>query len=563
MSLIKDVKTILESKGIAEDIFLSFMPDKPDNLVAIFATGGFQRSSSGNKIEEPTFQIRVRNEDYEAGYETITNIKDFVHNLKEQVVGEVRYLSFYQIGDVTDLGRDNNGRIGFVINFRAYVQRNIDTTLMDIQEARRLVALAETEKRQKEINEALIAIEKVEDIDIKQELLDRIAIVQEYVDYQNNIVNQLNIEIEELNLRIQQLEAQLEDGGGDCSRLLEEIERLQLELTNKESIIIQLSQEIEDKNIEITELTLQNETKALRIVELEEDNSVKATQIVELGETISQLNLTISNKDSEISNLNLIISNKNNEIEQLTIEISSKNIQIEELESTINTQALAITNYQIEIADKIAIIAQLEADIVEKNNTIIQLQTTIADLEEQLDGGGGTCVRNRILIDLGTEQYKTTEGNWNNLTDPIAGDIANLVNESGINTGFGIKVHSRFDEAGLRGMDTETEHYYNNVLKDNFLSYGTYLGKLKIYNLNPNKYYRITLFSSSSHSAYRSSNFYIGPSDSYFPNQSIYYNYWQNVGETIAKTLKPNINGEIYINTPASSLLNAIEIEEL
>lgn len=123
MSLVKDVKNILQQNNIDGEIYLSFLPEK-DNAIVLYSTGGFERDMAGNLIEQPTFQARIRNIDYEAGWNICEKIKDALHKPMDIVVNGNRYLGFYQQSDIMDLGRDSKNRSEFSVNFRCYVHRN-------------------------------------------------------------------------------------------------------------------------------------------------------------------------------------------------------------------------------------------------------------------------------------------------------------------------------------------------------------------------------------------------------------------------------------------------------
>ncbi len=116
MSTLKaDVKTLLTS---VTNMYYGDMPTTPDNVQCFYHTGGYARSSSGTYVEEPTFQIRVRNTSYETGYKQCNTIKDLLHC---KSTGGILYCE--QMSDILDLGKDENGRSEFSMNFRTYYRR--------------------------------------------------------------------------------------------------------------------------------------------------------------------------------------------------------------------------------------------------------------------------------------------------------------------------------------------------------------------------------------------------------------------------------------------------------
>ena len=115
MSLLTDVKALLTT---VTNIYISDMPSTPDAAVCLYNTGGYARSLTGTKVEEPTFQVKVRNPVAATGLTTCATIKDILHGYTGG-----KFLMIAQQGDVQDLGRDENGRMEFTVNFRCYYRR--------------------------------------------------------------------------------------------------------------------------------------------------------------------------------------------------------------------------------------------------------------------------------------------------------------------------------------------------------------------------------------------------------------------------------------------------------
>lgn len=114
MSLTLEIKTLLASVSP----YIGSMPAIPDSAVCIYATGGYKRSLSGTYLEEPTFQIKVRNTSYLTGETLCSTIKDLLHGAKTTKV-----LMIEQQGDMLDCGRDESNRQEWTINFRCYYRR--------------------------------------------------------------------------------------------------------------------------------------------------------------------------------------------------------------------------------------------------------------------------------------------------------------------------------------------------------------------------------------------------------------------------------------------------------
>jgi hypothetical protein len=116
-SLSTDIKAILTAGGMT-NIYRGDKPADTDNIIAIFQSGGYPRSMSGTKVEEPTFQIIVRNTGYDAGITVCDAVKNLLH-----AASTTRILMIQQQGDTLDLGKDQNNRHEFSLNFRCYYRR--------------------------------------------------------------------------------------------------------------------------------------------------------------------------------------------------------------------------------------------------------------------------------------------------------------------------------------------------------------------------------------------------------------------------------------------------------
>jgi hypothetical protein len=122
MTLIEQVGQILSNAGLGTmgaNIFLGYMPETPDNCIGIFNTGGVQPSIDiPNKM--PTFQVTVRNTNYETGETNLNTVRTRLHQFRnaELVSGQTYFYFIYLIAEGGHIGRDTNGRDMFSINFR-------------------------------------------------------------------------------------------------------------------------------------------------------------------------------------------------------------------------------------------------------------------------------------------------------------------------------------------------------------------------------------------------------------------------------------------------------------
>jgi hypothetical protein len=85
-------RLIEESDLTAENLFVAFLPDQPDESVAIFDTAGRQDGrllQTGEQIIHPGIQIQVRDKDYSAGWERANDIALLLDGfIKEEVAIE-------------------------------------------------------------------------------------------------------------------------------------------------------------------------------------------------------------------------------------------------------------------------------------------------------------------------------------------------------------------------------------------------------------------------------------------------------------------------------------------
>jgi hypothetical protein len=119
VSLLSEVKTILTIGGVSTTkIRIGKMPSAPDSVIVLYNSGGYARQMTGTMVEQPTFQVRVRNADYEAAVTDCNTVKDLLHAQSTASI-----LMIEQQGDIQDLGPDQNGRPEFTLNFRCYYRR--------------------------------------------------------------------------------------------------------------------------------------------------------------------------------------------------------------------------------------------------------------------------------------------------------------------------------------------------------------------------------------------------------------------------------------------------------
>lgn len=119
--VIDDVTQYLQAQGIGTigtNLFESFLPPKPDVAVAVLETAGL-KPNIYVPIFEPSFQILVRNTEFDLGRTVCDNIITALHNKYNlQLVSGGIY--FYWIRLITQgghIGQDTTGRDLFSMNF--------------------------------------------------------------------------------------------------------------------------------------------------------------------------------------------------------------------------------------------------------------------------------------------------------------------------------------------------------------------------------------------------------------------------------------------------------------
>lgn len=121
MILIEEIANYLVNLGMGtmgSNIFLGHLPPSPDNAITVLDTGGVEPDRE-LPIDNPTFQVIVRNTDYETGYNNLLAIKEALHKKANWQIYEngKYYYYIFALSNGGHIGRDDNGRDEFSINF--------------------------------------------------------------------------------------------------------------------------------------------------------------------------------------------------------------------------------------------------------------------------------------------------------------------------------------------------------------------------------------------------------------------------------------------------------------
>ncbi len=125
-----DIKDMLEAVSalalvFGTNLFLGREPTAPDNCVTIFDTIGTKPDMTLNDIslENPSIQIRIRNNSYVDGWNIIQSISNTLHFRAQEIWNGTLYSIVYISSGPTMLDWDINERVRFIVNFN--IQRRL------------------------------------------------------------------------------------------------------------------------------------------------------------------------------------------------------------------------------------------------------------------------------------------------------------------------------------------------------------------------------------------------------------------------------------------------------
>jgi len=124
--LIQEVAEYLENASVGTrgtDIFVSSLPESPDNCIALFENSGVE-ANKYVPLENPSFQVLIRNTSYATGRAKAEDVKDVFlrKNNVELTTGGTHALFIHPVADVGYIGRDKNDRHEWSINFNMRIR---------------------------------------------------------------------------------------------------------------------------------------------------------------------------------------------------------------------------------------------------------------------------------------------------------------------------------------------------------------------------------------------------------------------------------------------------------
>lgn len=154
-----------------------------------------------------------------------------------------------------------------------------------------------------------------------------------------------------------------------------------------------------------------------------------------------------------------------------------------------------------------------------------------------------------ILIDFGNTP---TPGVWNNISNPVDGQINNMINTSGMSSGKNILVFDAFNNINTNGTQnpdpslgfpaTATgDSFFGNVAE--FGGQVQLTGGVELSGLNPEKIYSISVFASREASDNRETQYLFEGLSS----ETLYLQTASNSSEVVTSTLQPTAEGVIRV----------------
>jgi hypothetical protein len=116
------VATNIGSLTLGTNLFLSLLPETPDNVVAILENSGVAPvftlgSNHLPRIERPEIQVLVRNDSYSTGRALAESIYRLLTQVTNQTIGSVLYQRIEAVSAPDLMERDINYRSVFTCNF--------------------------------------------------------------------------------------------------------------------------------------------------------------------------------------------------------------------------------------------------------------------------------------------------------------------------------------------------------------------------------------------------------------------------------------------------------------
>ena len=125
MSPAHELALHLETEGVGDfaaevgwSLNVSREPVKPDTVVTLYDTGGFDPLQVEIDLRQPTIQVRVRSKNYAEAIAKHQEIYDLLALPTARDIGSHHYLGIWLQGDIAGIGLDDNNRQLVTANYR-------------------------------------------------------------------------------------------------------------------------------------------------------------------------------------------------------------------------------------------------------------------------------------------------------------------------------------------------------------------------------------------------------------------------------------------------------------
>jgi hypothetical protein len=132
LNVLHGLATYIAAEGLAEyrptseagTLYLNRVPAQPDNLLALFATGGVAATDSfSGGLDNPTVQLRIRDRDNQQAMARAWQLYHSLHRLAGvMLAGDLFLVECVAIQPPAFLARDENRRTEYVFNVRLMIR---------------------------------------------------------------------------------------------------------------------------------------------------------------------------------------------------------------------------------------------------------------------------------------------------------------------------------------------------------------------------------------------------------------------------------------------------------
>ena len=128
MTAESDIAARLASAGfgtLGTDLFINTLPATPDNCISVSGYAGSppERTHDTSGNARPGIQVRVRNTSAATGRTVIENIFNYLDGSGNVSLSSVFFLSIDAVQSPFPMGKDENNRTEYSVNFSTIVRR--------------------------------------------------------------------------------------------------------------------------------------------------------------------------------------------------------------------------------------------------------------------------------------------------------------------------------------------------------------------------------------------------------------------------------------------------------